>query len=150
MRMVKLIVTLGVVGLTILSMNIMAEVYRWVDQEGVVHYGDQPYYSDVKKVKLNVSAPEDVHLTNRSKQRQQALKNYNEAQAEQALKEQENSSEAAKKIVRCNRANKLKKSYASAAHLYQKNKAGKKVMLSHEKKKAAMKEVNSYLDKWCK
>ncbi len=150
MRIAKSVLLLGFTILSLLSISLMASVYRWVDQEGVVHYGDQPQYSDVKKVKVNVSIPVDKHYMHRAKQQQNFLKNYNDEQAAQALKEKENSSEAVKKKMRCDRANKLKQSYATATQLYHNDKSGKKVMLSAQKKKAAMEEVAVYLTKWCR
>lgn len=127
-----------------------AAVYQWKDENGVIHYGDQPRYSDIKKVNVNTSVPVDRHMQRRNKQRKSLLKSYNDTQAAQALKEEENSSEAAKKKIRCARASKLKKSYSSATQLYSKDKSGKKIVLNAEKKQAAMQEVNTYLAKWCK
>jgi len=149
MRTAKSILVVGFIGLSLLSATVTASVYRWVDQEGVVHYGDQPQYSDVKKIKVRVSAPTDKHFMHRTKQRHELLKNYNEQQAAQALKEIENSSESEKKKIRCARASKLKASYATATQLYHKDKSGKRVTLSSQKKKAAMQEVAVYLTKWC-
>ncbi len=127
-----------------------AKVYQWTDKQGIMHYGDQPTYSDVKKVSVDSAPPVDNDFIQRSKQRNQYLKSYNENKTAQEQKEKENSSEQAKKKIRCARANKLKSSYSSASQLYQKDKSGKKVMLSAQKKQAAMQEVTVYIDKWCR
>ena len=127
-----------------------AKVYQWKDKDGVVHFGDQPQYSDVKKIDVNASVPDDRYYQDRVKQRSQVIKTYDAQQSAQALKEQENSSEAARKKIRCERAEKLRVSYSKATQLYSKDASGKKVMLSDEKKQAAMQEVSRYIAKWCK
>ncbi|VAW81865.1 hypothetical protein MNBD_GAMMA12-2944 [hydrothermal vent metagenome] len=141
---------LGLMLLGILLGSVYAaKVYQWTDKQGVIHYGDQPHYSDVKKISLDSAPPVDNDFIQRSKQRNQYLKNYNETKVVQEQKAKENSSEQSKKKIRCARANKLKNSYASASQLYQKDKAGKKIILSAQKKQAAMQEVKVYIDKWC-
>jgi len=139
----------GIVLFSSLCSVATAAVYQWKDENGVIHYGDQPRYSDTTKIKVNTSVPVDSHMQQRNKQRKSMLKTYNDSQAEQALNEEENSSEAARKRIRCARVSKLKKSYSSATRLYSKDKSGKKTMLSAQKKQAAMQQVNTYFAKWC-
>jgi len=125
------------------------QVYSWKDSKGVTHYGDQPVYSDEKKIKIDVNKQDDGYASQRAKQRQQMLKAYSQEQKNAATKEEESSSEGSKKKVRCERAKKLQASYKKAAQLYRKDKSGKKVLMDASSKQAAEQEVATYINKWC-
>lgn len=131
------------------SMLIAGKVYQWKDKNGVVHFGDQPEYSDTRKVQINTTAPQDNYLKQRIQNRSKILSTYNDTQAAKVRAAEENSSKAAKKKGRCGRVAKLQKSYTTANQLYSKDSSGKKIVLSAEKKQAAMQEVKQYLAKWC-
>jgi hypothetical protein len=55
-------ITLLVLVLAALPACVQAEVYRWVDEKGKVHYGDRPIAKDVKRVRglLEPKAPDTI------------------------------------------------------------------------------------------
>ncbi|MBU1237106.1 MAG: DUF4124 domain-containing protein [Gammaproteobacteria bacterium] len=55
-------ITLLVLVLAALPACVQAEVYRWVDEKGKVHYGDRPIAKDVKRVRglLEPKAPDTL------------------------------------------------------------------------------------------
>lgn len=128
-----------------------AEVYKWTDENGRVHYGDRPQGSESEKLDIKTSVPKpDAELDNhREKQRklldvfaeERAVKNQEKAAAEKKKKELKQQCAERKDYLR-----KLKRS----ASLYELDEKGNRQYLSNESHDKKIADVEKQIQKYCK
>lgn len=115
-----ILVTLG------LSLPVSAEIYRWVDENGITHYGDRPATNAdtvrVKKGKVVGPSPEE-----RAEMAELA-----------ALREEQ-----------CEMAKARYAEYSSSDRLMEQDATGKKRELSHEERLAAIAKAKSDKEAYC-
>ncbi len=81
-----------------------AEVYRWVDERGRVHFGDKPPSEDAEMIPVERAPPRDNALNERRKKQQRLLEVYSEERAEaREIKAKERAAQQRRK-ANCERA----------------------------------------------
>lgn len=142
---------------TMIAMPIWAEVYKWLDKDGNVHYGDKPPDSE-----QNVDA-EAVHIREKKAEslpnadaatRQEYQKRLLEAMSVERQQKKEDAKNVAaeqeKASRNCARAKDNLRGYREAGFLYDLDKKGERVVLSDEQRRLATAKAQSEVDKWCK
>lgn len=131
---------------------LQAGVYKWVDEQGRVHYGDKPVSDNAGEVKLkeqNSSEPSSLSDSRIEKQ-QRFLRAREEERAEkkQALAEEKRKKAEAKR--NCTRAKKEYDKYRYAGSIYEKSKDGERKYLSFKDREEYEKSLAAKVKKWCK
>ncbi|HET8708413.1 MAG TPA: DUF4124 domain-containing protein [Pseudomonadales bacterium] len=144
-----------VLGLSLVSGSAVAgKVYKWVDANGLTHYGEQPPVSGgVQTIRTSGTMPSD-HDT--------AVKNLDEikkkigedAQARAKKKEQDDKQsqagdEAAKLKENCEQSRKNLKTLQEKSRIQMDLPNGEKKILSDEEKQAKVRENEDYLKNYC-
>lgn len=84
--MKRTIIFTSVFPLIFVPMIVVAEIYKWVDEDGRVHYGEKPPVEDASKVEIKDSPRVDDSLQQQSIDQQKLLQIYEE---ERNLKKEE-------------------------------------------------------------
>ncbi|MDX1528801.1 MAG: DUF4124 domain-containing protein [Gammaproteobacteria bacterium] len=145
------VVALGLALISLAQQGSSAGVYRWVDDQGKVHYGDRPPSKDKARSIEIESAPApapddherraktrrllDAMESERNREKEQAA----QAKAEQARRER-NCEVARRHVTLYQRANKISRVGAE----------GKRTYLSDEERNQALIHAQSLVDRWCK
>ena len=126
-------------------------VYKWVDQNGKVHYGDRPAHG-IDSVRLEVEEPRstssDISNDRREKQRrlleafEREDQQEKEAQAKQKREKQE-------RKIQCARAKDNLERIRNAGYLYRYNNEGEKVVYSKTERQAATREAEQAVRQLC-
>jgi len=111
------------------------EIYKWVDEEGNVHFGDRPDGEDVEQLKIE-SRPTDPARVQAESQavlqgRARAAAAKAEAAAEQPTAEQQRE-EAAEREKKCTAYKTQLQSYVNNRRLYRMGNDGEREYLSDE------------------
>ena len=130
-----------------------AEIYKWVDENGKVHFDDRPGSGNKEKIKVKTteaSGSPDTELQDNVEQEKKLLEIYEEERQEKNLKKTEQREE--KKILkkRCAEAKDYKKTMDASSGLYDLDENGERVSLSAEEKDAEVKELKDFIKKNCK
>ncbi len=127
-----------------------AEIYKWVDDQGKVHYGDKPV-ADSKQVEVKEEASkgQKISAEERRERRQRLL----DAFAEDREKKKEQKAKQAKKQAKINRqcvlARDHLKNYRKAGSLYKLDKDGNRIILSSEERRLTTERLQAQIDKYC-
>jgi len=125
------------------------EIYKWVDDDGTVHYGERPHNKDA--VKLNVIAKPSVGIRDqeRFKRQERLLKVFEEERQEKASAAQEKRLEKEKRNQNCLLARRQLFNYQRASMIYKKDKKGNRVVFAHNERVEAERGAREAVEHWC-
>ncbi|HTT07303.1 MAG TPA: DUF4124 domain-containing protein [Gammaproteobacteria bacterium] len=126
-----------------------AEVYKWVDEQGKVHYGDHPGNARSQPVQIQAAPQPDPDSAERREKSQKLLNEYSDDQTEQKKQQESREKEAAQRKVNCELAKKNLDTYEHAATLYTTDKDGERHNLTDDEYKKAIETSHANVKKWC-
>lgn len=128
-----------------------AEIYKWVDEQGQVHYGDKPHAQaesmHVEGQEEPANAPPDEAA--RRERQQRVLKSMQtERERKQALREQARAA-AQEAGQRCAEARQRLTEITGAGFLYRKNAEGERVIFTDEERSQATAQAEAAVEHYC-
>jgi hypothetical protein len=141
----------AVLVLTLASAFATADVYKWTDAHGAVHYGDRPpgTGTDARSVTLPPAPAKDADHGQRSLKRQRLLEAFD---AQRAEKERAATKSAAVKRARrdqCEKASRELARWERASIIYTENDNGTRVYMSDEERRKTTAEARLWIGKHC-
>jgi len=146
--------TLTLFFVLIVPAAVYASVYKWVDENGKVHYGDQPKASQ-PTVEMNIDdttpAPSfsDDDLS-REEKRERLLQAMEEDRLEKLEKRDKQRAKNEKNRQKCNRYRDRMRHYERANSLYKLDKDGNRVYMSDSERASATKNLQANIKKYCR
>ena len=138
-----------------LNMSGAATVYKWIDEDGQVHYGSRSQNKSAKEIEIqnryidsgNSTAPLSAEeRVNKQKRFLNALDKENET-LEKVKREKEEIE--TKKITRCNAARAQHSRLERANAMYNLDKKGNRVYLNKKQFELTLKQAKERVKKWC-
>lgn len=136
----------------IISNTTYAEVYKWVDENGKVHFSQTPPDNSAEKVEINNNESTVDDVDNRSaKQKEQKYLEYlrQERLDKEENKAKENEKQA-KLQARCERKLADYEALQAGGRFYELNERGERIFLSNDQMNEAKKTLKIILDKSCR
>ena len=130
-------------------------VYKWVDEDGQVHFGSKAGSKNAKEVEIKnryidsgkstpaLSAQERADKTKRFIN---ALDAENKSIADAKAKKIEQDE---RKVIRCNASRDQLKRYESSGALYDLDEKGNRILLNKKQYDQAMQQARARVQKWC-
>ena len=139
-------------SLAMLSGPVSAEVYKWTDENGQVHYDEHPPESgaEVKRMTIDHAPPSATNARERLEQYQKELDATTE-EGEKREKEQaaaQNKREIQQK--NCETAKARLNRYSAPGRVYQKGESGEREYLDEQQRADKRKQAQELVDKWCR
>jgi Skp family chaperone for outer membrane proteins len=138
----------------IVPVAVYANVYKWVDENGKVHYGDSPQVSQpAVEMNVDVTTPEasfTEDLLSREEKRERLLQSMEEDRLEKQEKRNKQKAENEKNRQKCNRYRDRMRHYERANALYKLDKDGNRVYMSDSDRASATKNLRVKINKYCK
>jgi len=127
-----------------------AEIYKWVDEQGSIHYGDKPVNKS-KVMDVDISKQGHIKINNsREEKRQKLLETYADDHQRKS-KEKEKLKKQKKKQERgCVLSKDKLRNYERASSLYSLDKDGNRVTVSSEEREQHTMELRNKIKKYCK
>lgn len=129
-----------------------ADVYRWVDEEGGVHFSDKPKsHPSAEKIEIKTDTVRpDPNQQKRLKYQQHLLSVIEEERniKQKKLAEKKKKKEERKKS--CKKARKTLDEYLTSGQLYGIDKKGNKFYLSDDEREQEIKKAKEVVKYWCK
>lgn len=128
-----------------------AEIYKWVDEQGRVHYGDVPKeQAETISIKEQGASAEDRATdSERSEYRQRVLRSMQtQRERKQELRQQEREAEQEAK-QKCTEARERLADVTGAGSLYRKNAQGERVVFSDEERAQATAQAEAAVNRYC-
>ncbi|MCG8435414.1 MAG: DUF4124 domain-containing protein [Gammaproteobacteria bacterium] len=122
-------------------------VYRWVDEDGKVHYSDKPVENAEQ---VTVRAPESAGTNEERAERQaEQLKLYSTKRQQAAEKRQQEREARKQRAADCERARERAEKLTYTRRLYDVDESGNRVYVDEEeeqRRQEAQQEVSEYCD----
>ncbi|WP_172597564.1 DUF4124 domain-containing protein [Sulfuriflexus mobilis] len=130
---------------------VQAGVYKWVDADGRVHYGDKPTsnQADEIKIKKQPASGQTDQSAKRKDLRERFLRAREEERAEKQKARAEEKQKKAEAKRNCAQAKKEYDKYRHASSLYIKGKDGERQHLSFKERDEYEKSLAAKVKKWC-
>jgi len=137
-------------GLFIYTINAPAEIYKWVDEQGKIHYGDRAQVNSTE-MDIVVTKKANVKISeSREIKRQKLLDAYAEDNKRET-KEKEELKKQKKKLERnCAYSKDRIRRYERARSLYNLDKDGNRITMSDEERQKAVSGLKKDIKKHCK
>ena len=159
-RMVKMLINplliAAAVLIAVLPVNAFSEVYRWVDEDGKVHFADRPTGSNAEQVDIKSSDDSlkpDLETEKRLEKQRKLLKVYEEERKEKTFKEAEareqKRKEEEERVTMCADAKDYKQNAELAGAMYNLDEEGNRVYLNEEEFEAELKRADKLIEEWC-
>ncbi|MBF8268575.1 MAG: hypothetical protein HW386_284 [Gammaproteobacteria bacterium] len=128
-----------------------AEIYKWVDENGKVHFGDRPEARTAEKIIIHNSAHGDTTYQNEVEKQTKLLEVYtDERQEQQQLKEKAREDKATR-VKNCNLAKNNLAGMKTASFLYEPTKDPfNPRVLSQAERGAETAKAEAAVQQWCK
>ncbi|MDH5484458.1 MAG: DUF4124 domain-containing protein [Gammaproteobacteria bacterium] len=128
-----------------------AEIYKWVDDRGNVHYGDKPVdNSQQLEIKTETSDVTAETKDSRDERRRRLLDAMQEDRNEKEKQDADRKKKKKNLNRQCAYAKDRLKRYQQSSGLYDLDKDGNRVLLSDEERKRATDGLRSQIKKHCK
>ncbi len=129
--------------------SIQAEVYRWKDKNGKIHFSDKPH-ANATQLDIKAPKPSGIGISNQQVQRRKALldefeENRNNRKT-QDLKEK-NKKKAIDRY--CRQLKNQLQNYKDVDYLYTRDEAGERINLSDTKKQAEEAKLRHEIEERC-
>jgi len=137
--------------LTALAISAQAAIYKWVDEQGKVHYSDRPQGTSSHEVPLKntPAAPSrDNNLQQRQEQQKKLLQVFEDERKAKEQAQAETKAKQAEREKQCALAKVRLKNYEDSQYLYAQDQ-DKREILTHEQRKQATVEAKQAVEEWC-
>lgn len=129
------------------------EIYRWVDTDGNVHYGDRPGNENAERLAIT-SKPTDRSavrsmLQTRAADRAKAREAQQQAAQETAKNEAEERETAAERAEKCTEHRERLQSFLNSRRLYRETENGEREYLDDNEILAARERVQGKIEEYC-
>jgi len=135
-----------------------AAVYRWVDEDGHVQFGDRPpQASSAEEIKIKgkpkptpaVSGAKESTTKNRLIKQQRMLDAFREEREDKQQKNKERKEKQAKRVKDCAYAQDRLREYLRSPHLYEPLPDGKRRILTNEEAKKEIESAKRRIKRLC-
>jgi len=125
-----------------------AEVYKWVDEDGNTHYGDQPAANGARPLNLDTQPDNtDDELRQRREKRDKLLEVFAEEREQQ--EKAQRAAEQARQQERCRNMRQQLQQYRQSRYLYEENEAGEQRILTDTERTAEEQKLRRIIEKEC-
>ncbi len=146
-----LALALGIASMAILHAGLAAGVYRWLDEDGNVHYGDKPPSKEESTlIEINSAPaprPEDVERRVKTQRLLDALESQREREKHETAQAR---AEKARQQGNCQSARRQVELYQRANNISRLGPEGERIYLSDEERGQALDRARTLVGQWCK
>ncbi len=130
-----------------------AGVYRWVDDQGRVHFGDKPPDKERAESIDTTASPAPArpapNAAERRDKQQRLLRAWEEERRQREEAQAKNKEEQERRENNCRIARDRLRSYRDAGYLYDLDAKGERRVFSYAERDAAIKEMEAAVAQWC-
>lgn len=125
------------------------EVYRWVDEQGQVHYGDVPQDSQAYQLRTLPQTQAPPTETQRMEKTRRLLRAYEAERQQQREAQRKQQEQQAKRKRDCIRARDGLRAYKESGNIYRLDEAGQRVYFSEPERQALLQRYRKAVSDHC-
>ncbi|MCS3903022.1 hypothetical protein J2T55_001039 [Methylohalomonas lacus] len=136
--------------LLLLPIGAGAEVYKWVDEQGQVHYGDKPATGSAQSLDIDrTPAAPDPEREQRREKRDRLLQQFADERTTARRKAEEQARQKKERERRCEQARQQLWRYEHSQYLYEDTASGERRILDDDERARQEQQLRDYLDAEC-
>jgi hypothetical protein len=129
-----------------------AGVYKWVDEQGRVHYGDRAPGDSARELKIRPRGttgpvPSETQRRERTRRLLDVFAEERRERKEQAERERQRRAQA---VEYCARARDRLRNLERSSYVYELDRDGNRVVLSQARRDQALNEARAAIKRWCR
>lgn len=128
---------------------VAGDVYKWVDENGKVHFGDKPQANDAEIIEIKPSAPPTAGARQRHERTQRVLEAMTAEREEREHASQAAREEATQRKRKCGLARAELNRRQTSSHLFYRDADGNKRVIEGAEYEAAIQEARNAVSEWC-
>jgi hypothetical protein len=144
---------IAAIGTLLIAPDLNAEVYKWRDEQGRIHYSDRPVSESSTEVKIR-QAPPGAPRASTTHQRQEKMRRmldaYDEARSDKKEAKLKAKKEREKRKMKCVYAKDRYQQHRGATGIYNFDEAGNRRYLNEADRKRHMQKLKAEVAHWCK
>lgn len=134
-----------------LAFPVHAEVYKWVDEKGNIHYGDKPVVNSEQIIIHDQSNVQNrLSKEEREERRKRLLETFAEDRADKKEQQAKQKKQKKKLNRQCVIARDRLKTYSKSRRLYDLDDKGERVILSDNARQQVVDQLTADIKKHCK
>jgi len=136
----------------VFSVEAFADIYKWVDENGRIHYDDKPPLTNKKEL-MNINEENNAVKAisdDRADKRKKLLDAIDEDRQKKKEQEEKDKKKKAKLTKRCHHARDSLKSYERSASVYDLDKDGNRVTLPGSVRENIIAKLKKQIEQNCK
>jgi hypothetical protein len=139
------------IPLLMYSSGTAADVYKWRDAQGHIHYGDHPPPGQgAQSMKIETAPAPDPDAKQRSEKQERVLDSFREDRQRLEKQREADKQKEAQRARKCARVRQLLEKATNAGFLYEKtNDPRNPRVLTGEQRQAEMARLRAEVQKWC-
>lgn len=128
-----------------------ADVYKWRDAQGNIHYGDHPPADqDTQPMQIEAAPPPDTDAAQRRDKLERLLDSFSEDRQRLEQQREATKQKEAQRAQKCTRARQLLQKASNAGVLYEKTADPRNPRIyTAEQRQAEMTKLQAEVQKWC-
>jgi len=150
--MIRHITAAALLTLIMTSAAFAGDIYKWVDEDGNVHYEDTPSGARPERLAINSKPTDPARIASQAQARAAARAETREAKAAAAAEgpsAEELQAEKQKRAEQCTQARTTMQRFVTSRRLYREDDAGERVYLDEAETRAARQKVEDQIDEFC-
>lgn len=145
---VAIMLTLAVSGVAV-----AADIYKWVDEDGNVHYGDKPVSNGSERVAIESRPTDRARVQSQYQAAAQARAENRDARAqadEEGRKaEEELRAQADERRQKCEASRATMQKFVTSRRIYTQDESGERVYMDDAQMQAARERVENDINEYC-
>lgn len=143
------------IALTLVSSGAVLanDIYKWVDADGNVHYGDRPVGQQSQRMAIDSRPTDNAAVRDQYQAGMQARAEHNtadaDAAAEAAKAAEEKQAEADERRKKCESSRATMENFVRSRRLYREDESGERVYLDEAETLAARQRVEDAVSEYC-
>jgi hypothetical protein len=126
-----------------------AEIYKWTDDDGNVHYTDTPMIASSQRVNIDSKATDNAQVTAQVQARLERQAVASTATAQTGLTAAEMRAEKQARSEKCSKYRERLTRYVQTRHLYREDENGERVYLDESEMDQARSKVEGQVQEYC-
>ena len=148
----QFIVAAATLTLTVSGAALAGDIYKWVDEDGNVHYGDKPVGAQSERMAIESRPTDQARVTAQVHARTEARAQAREAEAAAAAEgpsEEELRAQAEERRRNCEKSRADMQRMVTSRRLYREDENGERVYLDETEMQATRQRVEEQINEFC-
>ena len=152
MKRATLLISVASLALGASTAAVSSDIYKWVDEDGSVHYQDRPtegQAAELLNIESRTTDNEAVYAQTQARLEAQAAADQVESEAPQEMTRQEKNAKIDERQRQCKTLRDRRDQYVRSRAIYNEDENGNRIYQDDSERQATMNKIQSQIQEYC-